>query len=194
MLALLFEPWFPVIAIAIFFELLWLDSIPAGTYIPPHAQLATVVCASAASLLHLQEPGQILPVLLLGLVIAWAGSKAETVQRRRQSRVHEQLLCETRNNSLAYRPERFVGNALLRHFAIHSALGAVSGILLYTLAMALLPFWSLKGEIGWPILWGAALMGAILALRIRRAYWLLLISAAAAYILLLLLTTGVMPV
>ena len=48
--ALILDPDIPFLGIGIFFELLWLDAIPAGTYIPPQSQLAAFVCAEVAAL------------------------------------------------------------------------------------------------------------------------------------------------
>ena len=79
-------------AIAIFFELCWLDILPVGTFIPP--QLAASTFAALALTTHFSLVGadQIAPALILGLPLAWLGYHLEVRVRAFNNRSYNALL------------------------------------------------------------------------------------------------------
>ncbi len=176
--ALILDPALPFLGIGIFFELLWLDAIPAGTYIPPQSQLAAFVCAETAALLQVSQPGPMIPLILLAIPLAWLGSRGESFHRSRQNAVHDALLSETAASSLQKRgdPARFVLRSLVQYFAFQTGLGLLAAMCLYSLGAAILPYWPLQEGPGWPEIWGAALLGGLLALRLRRSYLVFAVS------------------
>ena len=180
--ALVLEPPSLFLGIAIFFELLWLDCIPAGTYIPPQSQLAAFVCAEMAALLHVSQPGQMLPLLLLAIPIAWLGSRVESAQRRRQNSLHDLLLRCADSEGMHCDPQPFVLRTLLSYAGIQAGICLISSLCLYPLAVIALRYWPASGAPGWPLIWGSALLGSILALRLRKAYYLLAVSLVVIFI------------
>ncbi len=169
--------WFVGIGIAVFFELLWMDYFPAGTFIPPHRMLATFLALGVAFVLGLQRPDQIMPLLLLCLPMSWLGAKLEARHRAIQNSSYDALLERSSQDTDAYRVEGLVGRSLLLLFGMNAAVFLVAFLLL-SLAMAYIPaLWPSLSGMGWPHLWAVGLIGAILSLRIRVAYGVLIIGA-----------------
>lgn len=171
--ALILDPDLPFIGIAIFFELLWLDLIPAGTYLPPQSQLAAFVCAEAAALLQVHDPERVLPLLLLALPVAWLGSRVESAHRARQNAVHDSLVngpVPTENDGGAD-PQGFVLRSLGLYAVIQGCVCLIVSLCIYSLGAVVLIYWPAQCGPGWPEIWGGALLGGLLALRLKRAYW-----------------------
>lgn len=182
--ALILEPDFPFLAIGIFFELLWLDVIPAGTHIPPQSQLAAFVCSEAAALLHVTLPGQMVLLLLLAMPLAWLGSRVESGFRNRLNSVHNALLrrsaspCPDGGGD----PRASVLRSLALYVGIQAGLCLLAAMCLYSLGSVLLGYWPGPGGPDWPKILGGVLMGAFLALRLRRSYWILAAGIMAAFV------------
>ncbi|MCF8085842.1 MAG: hypothetical protein K9J48_03005 [Desulfohalobiaceae bacterium] len=173
--ALLLEPNFPFLAIGIFFELLWLDIIPAGTHIPPQSQLAAFVCAETAALLPVTQPGQVLPLLLLAIPLAWLGSRVESGFRNRLNSVHDALLRRTASPvpDGGGDPQAFLLRSLALYVGIQACVCLVASMYLYSLGSVALDYLPARSGTDWSEILGGVLLGAFLALRLRRSYWLL---------------------
>ncbi|MGE4293402.1 MAG: PTS sugar transporter subunit IIC [Desulfovibrio sp.] len=175
--------------IAIFFELAWLDIIPAGTYIPPHLGAAMFTALALTSLHGLTDTGQITLVMAAGIPMAWLGTRLEARQRTFQRRCHTQALQWARNVNAGPFPERIVYSALLRNFLTSWIFFFVSmlvldmllGLLLHNLGTLLDQM-----HVDWPHLWLAASLGGLLALRIRRAYAVFFSGAALAGLVMII--------
>ena len=171
--ALILDPDLPFIGIGIFFELLWLDLIPAGTYIPPQSQLAAFVCSETAALLQVHDPERMVPLLLLALPVAWLGSRVESAHRSRQNTVHDTLvrgIAPTETDGGAD-PKGYVLRSLGLYAVIQGCVCLIVSVCIYSLGTVVLAYWPVQYGPGWSEIWGGALLGGLLALRLRRAYW-----------------------
>lgn len=174
----------PAMSVGIFFELLWLDLFPAGTFIPPHALLA--LTASLTILNCLPEPDMRTTALVLisTLPLAYAGAWVEQRYRKRQNLSYNSLIVWNRRRIIhAYNPTRLVYVAVGEQIA-----GSFVVFVLSTLALLLglrlfLPLFPHGAQPGWPMLWIAASLGAILALRLRKAYALAFVSLVIGIVL-----------
>lgn len=190
--ALILEPDLPFLAIGVFFELLWLDVIPAGTHIPPQSQLAAFVCAETAALLQASQPGQVLPLLLMAIPLAWLGSRVESSFRARLNRVHDALHRRTASSEsrAGKDPRAFVLRSLGLYVAIQASLCLVASMCLYSLGPVVLAYWPGLQGAGWPVILGGALLGGFLALRLRSSYWLLVAGIVFLFVATWLGGTG----
>lgn len=182
--ALVLDPDLPFIGIGIFFELLWLDLIPVGTYIPPQSQLAAFVCAEAAALLQVHEPERVAPLLLLALPVAWLGSRVETAHRSRQNLVHDTLVSRAAPTETGggADPGGYVLRSLGLYAVIQGCLCLIASLCIYSLGAAVLTYWPAQYGPGWPEIWGGALLGGLLALRLKRAYWFVTACVIAIFV------------
>lgn len=178
------------VAVGVFFELFWLDQIPAGTYIPPNSVLSTFLCLSLCEYFKLSQPGEIVYPLVLTMPMAVLGAKLEYQQRRWQDGGYNSLLHWSRmpgHRRHPHKPERLVLFSLVQLVALNLALFtlgllAILGILLLLglddkAAMLDLP-------LGWAHLWFLAAIGGLLALRVKRSY----IIVACGVVLLALIS------
>lgn len=170
--------WPTSLGIAVFFELLWVDLSPAGTYIPPHSILPTLLCLSLGKLLGLSTPWNILPLLGLAAPLAWVGSKMESWQRIIQNGSFNRLLNWAREDAEKFRPKILIHTSLLQILFMNVFLFVGSFCLLFALIEEILPLWPAGGAwLAWPHLWMLALVGPISGLRLRKAYFTLLMGA-----------------
>lgn len=171
--AVLTAQWNPAFSIAVLFELLWLDLIPAGTFIPPHSTAAFTVAVTTATFFGFTEAGDMLFPLLLAMPMAKAGTYLEVTLRRRWNKGYNKLIRATSPG----RQEDFTPSVLIAknvieastaHFLFFlvscTAVIAVTGILRNHFQM-LVPT-----GLDWKYLWLAACVGGLLSLRTPRAY------------------------
>lgn len=159
--------------IAIFFELAWLDIIPAGTYIPPHLGAATFMALALTSFHGLSDNAHIALAMAAGIPMAWFGTKLEASLRSFQGLSYTRALQWSRHQGEKPFPGVLIYRSLAVSFAASWAffffsalvLSIVLGILLTWLAPLLF-----RVHISWAYLWLAATFGGLLALRVRRAY------------------------
>lgn len=169
--ALLTWTWHPALHLGIFFELLWLDLFPAGTFIPPHALFALMTCICVVTALDDPNMRQTVTVVVASFPLAYLGAWLEQKFRTRHNLVYTTLLDWSRHKSRHSPPHiRLITRALTEHFSLFWGVFMLCGaIILAMVRMA--PSWIWAGpEPGWPMLWVAASLGAILALRIRTAH------------------------
>lgn len=169
------------LSIAIFFELAWLDMIPAGTYIPPHLGAAVFTALSLASFHHLVQPGEVALVMVAGVPMAWLGKRAEALLRCAQGRCHDRAVQWAGQAESGPFPERLIYSSVLRSFLVSwlfffGSLLAIN----FIVGRSLHPLRPLLDELhlDWPHLWLAASLGGLLALRVRKAYALFFSGAA----------------
>ncbi|MFW6326198.1 MAG: PTS sugar transporter subunit IIC [Desulfovermiculus sp.] len=188
--ALVGGQWPQCIGVAVFFELLWLDLFPAGTYIPPQRILSTLLVCSVVSVLHLSNPVHILIPIFCALPAARLGTSLEKYLRTMQGENHTRLV------DWASQPEPSAFPASMIWASLGRKIGYESGLffllaLLVTVFTALLvqafPPALMSSGLSWSHLWSAALLGALPAVRIRRAYEVLVAGAVLICFLLLFL-------
>ncbi len=167
--------------LGIFFELLWLDLFPAGTFIPPHALFALM--ASICVLARLDEPNmrQTVLVLIASFPLAYFGAWLEQALRTRQNLTYTALLDWSRRKALYAPPQgRLIVLALAGQITLFWGVFVLCTSLMLV-AVRWTPSVVLAGpQPQWSILWLAACIGAILALRIRTAHAVSAVSLALA--------------
>ncbi|MBU4523787.1 MAG: hypothetical protein KUA37_04275 [Desulfomicrobium sp.] len=169
----------------IFFELLWLDLFPAGTYIPPHALLSLTATLTLLSCLPDADMRVTALVVVATLPLAYLGAWVEQLHRKRQNAGYNQLLTWNRSGGMnVFAPDRLTARALGEIFAINFAVLFLCLIPLLAGVRMLQPLLAGGMQPTWPMLWIGACAGAILALRVPRAYAL----AGAALVLGTLIT------
>lgn len=159
--------------IAIFFELFWLDLIPAGTFIPPHLTAATFSALSLTTYFGMDHPARIMGVLFASMPLAWLGAKAEGWVRERDQNSYNKLLNWARNPKSPHVPGTLILSSLCRTFVMSGLTFYVAVLVLmfaFKAFLAMYPGLLASIDITWAHLWVAATMGGLMALRVKRAY------------------------
>lgn len=164
--------WDVALPLAVTLELFWLDVIRLGAVVPPMSSLAYLLLLPLVLLLDLQAPQQLGAPLLLCLGCAQAAGWLERWERCRSNVLAEKVLCWSAGEGGGLSPERAVAlslgaQALLRYLAYVLCYTALYGVLSLAKTYALLP---VLPNLSWNILYGLGFMGAVLAMRTRRAY------------------------
>lgn len=168
----------------IFFELLWLDLFPAGTYIPPQALLSLIATLTILACLPDADMRTTVLVVTATLPLAYLGAWAEQLYRKRQNSGYNQLLTWNRKGNInAFAPHRLTGRALVEIFLLNFSVLALCLAPLLVGLKAIQPWISGGPQPTWTMLWIAACAGAILALRVRKAYALAAVSVVLGVIL-----------
>ncbi len=168
--------------IAIFYELLWLDFIPVGTFIPPHMTAAAFTGLALATYFGLDSPPLVFLALIFGLPMAWLGAKLDRNLRDRLNRSYSAVLHWVRRPAGDDVPGKLVvrtlvgklivswlffltgagGLAVLLHFVLNQYAGFLAGL-----------------ELSWKQLLIAASLGGLLSLRLRSLYLSVGVGAVA---------------
>ncbi len=179
------------LGIGLFYELLWLDLFHAGTYIPPNSAASTLASLCLAEIWGLTTPPGMLLPLIAGLPLGLIGSKLEHFQRVWQNSAYNSLLQWARRSHQLEEPtDRHLQYVVIRSLlqnAILSFLFLASSLTIIWAALTPLrapeSFRMLDIEMGWAHIWFCALIGGVLALRVKRAYVTLVIGVITAAIL-----------
>lgn len=172
------------LSVSLVFELLWLDLIAAGTFIPPNNAAANLTALSLVRLFGIETAGMAVYVVLLCLPIGILAARLEQVQRRLQNTSYNRLLTWTKISQVdRYNPGRLVAGSMVQSMVLNLLF-----FLFVAAAAAAVLHFLLSGnrleaveEIRFGHLWLAAALGGVLALRRPRAYW----AAAAAAVIVL---------
>lgn len=155
----------------IFFELLWLDLFPAGTFIPPHGLLSLSAVLGVLACLPDADMRTTSLILILALPLAYMGAWTEQRYRKRQNLSYNRLIIWNRRGvTHPYTPDRLIFQALGEAFVLGFVLYLASAAALLTAARMFEPWVSGGVQPAWPMLWIGACAGAVLALRLPRAY------------------------
>lgn len=187
--------WELALGVGLFFELLWLDLFHAGTYIPPNGPASVVAAICLAEIWSFgSEPGLVALCIALAIPIGLLGPQVEYAQRRWQNAGYNALLHWSRHSHrqdsegiLTWLSLRSVGQLAvvqILYFLCATSLAWVAGSIIDARQV----FMTLDLPLTWPLLWFSACVGAVLALRVRRAYAVLLLG------LLLLTLWELMPI
>lgn len=188
--ALFSGDWTLTMSVAIFFELAWLDLIPAGTFIPPHLTSATVAALALLHVFNMTVPGQILVAILVSIPLAWLGSQFEARLRSYNSRSYNTAMMWLDDAAAISFPDRLVWQALGASFALVFGGFFVCMLALHGVVWLVLPrvsFVLMKLDVTWPHLWLGASLGGLLALRVRRAY--AIFGAGLAVVMIVILAS-----
>ncbi|MGE4440356.1 MAG: hypothetical protein AB7D27_02580 [Desulfomicrobium sp.] len=155
----------------IFFELLWLDLFPAGTYIPPQALFSLTATLTILACLPDADMRATALTVIATLPLAYLGAWIEQLHRKRQNARYNRLLTwNRRSNEDVFAPSRLTSSALLEIFLLNFTIFLLCVTPLCAGLRMLQPWFSGGPQPSWPMLWAGACAGAILALRVRRAY------------------------
>ncbi|MDP2848002.1 MAG: PTS sugar transporter subunit IIC [Humidesulfovibrio sp.] len=177
--------------VAIFYELLWLDFIPVGTFIPPHMTAATFTALLISNYYGLDTLPLVSLALLAGLPMAWFGTRLERTMRDRLNRSYGGVLQWVRKPLDTGVPGRLLIGTLASKVMMNWLFFMVGagGLALLT-GFALRQYGpdlaSLK--LTWSQLLIASSVGGLLALRLRSLY---LSVAAGAFALGILRFLGI---
>ncbi len=161
----------------IFFELLWLDLFPAGTYIPPQALLSLIATLTILACLPDADMRTTVLIIIASLPLAYLGAWVEQLFRKRQNAGYNQLLTWNRKgNTNIFAPHRLTARALVEFFLLNFSLFWLCLLPLLVVLKTVQPWIAGGPQPTWPMLWVAACAGAILALRVRKAYALAAVS------------------
>lgn len=175
--------------IAIFFELFWLDLIPAGTYIPPQLTAATFATLTLTTWFGLEQPSRIMLVLFASMPLAWIGTKVEGWLREREQGSYNALLNWARNPDSRHLPGVLVLRSMARGLVMSWATFLAAVLILkeaFELFFALYPSLFTHLDVTWAHLWVAASLGGLMALRLKRAYVILATGIILVALLLIL--------
>ena len=165
--------WDVALPLAVFFELFWLDVIRLGAIVPPSGALSFLLLFPLILLLHIQTPAELALPLLLCVPAAYAVSRLERALRERNNAAIDEVSrwCAHASPAHGTSPERVVWRALGWHGLTNALLFVLSFGLVYAVLRTVQAFGlPVAPGLSWNVLYGAGLMGAVLALRIRRAY------------------------
>jgi len=168
----------PAVPLALFFELFWLDLIPIGSYVPPMPGFPYLILLALASAMGWTEPTALAFPLAVLMPLAYVIPVLEYRQRNWQKYASTQLV------TLAESPRPLDGlpGRLLARSSLQQIVG---GLLVFVLAYVTAHYifsfvnnslnsGSERGliplDVNWSILYAIAAIGALLSLRIKRAY------------------------
>ena len=175
--------WTESLSIAIFYELCWLDIIPAGTFIPPQLAAATFASLALTTQFRLIGAHQIVIALVMGLPLAWIGYRLEERVRAFNNRSYNALLNWGRHGDTTDLPLLLILRSTLIQLVVFWTFFFVSILVLASLMDQVLPLLRRplsELNITWPHLWLAASFGGLMALRLKKAYMVLAIGAVLA--------------
>lgn len=175
--------WAESLSIAIFYELCWLDIIPAGTFIPPQLAAATFASLALTTQFWLTGPQQIVIALVLGLPLAWVGYRIEEQVRAFNNRSYNSLLNWGRHSDRTDMPLLLIVRSVLVQLGVFWLFFFVSILVLSAVMDLILPMLRrplADMNITWPHLWLAASFGGLMALRLKKAYMVLAVGVVLA--------------
>lgn len=162
--------------IAIFFELFWLDLIPAGTFLPPHLTAATFSALALTTYFGFDHPARIMVIMFASMPLAWLGTKVEEMLREQDRDSYNQLLNWARNPESPNKPTTLVIRSLGRTFVASWVSFYIAILILKFIIgsiVAVYPGLLTSIDITWAHLWIAATLGGLMALRLKRVYVIL---------------------
>ncbi len=182
---------FPVMYIAVFFELLWIDIIPAGTFIPPNAIFCVWATMVIVEIFSLEFASQIFPVMIATIPIAFLSSWLEEVQRTAQNKNYNIILQQSRKNPVHYKPGSIIKTSIFQLLLIYLVVGVAGIYGLFLLFDNTYPYLPAEDFLAWPYLIMIASVSAIAALRIKKAYVSLIVGIAIISVYFLLEMTRI---
>lgn len=167
---------FPVIYIAVFFELLWIDIIPAGTFIPPNALFCVIATMCIVHIFTLTHTSQIFPVMVMTIPLAFFFSWVESLQRTAQNKNYNIILQQSRRMPPKYTPGAMIKKSVLQMFLLNLTAG-IAGIYILVFVTGLAYYHLTPSDfLSWPLLLMFASVSALAALRVKKAYITLILT------------------
>lgn len=174
--------WTVSLYLSIFFELLWLDLFPVGTYIPPNAIFPLLLTLCASRYFSVNSPELLVIPLAISLPAAMLGAQIESFQRRSRNRSYNRLIRWGRSavdaRLLRTFPERnspgvLITVSLLQIFLLHFIFfSAYMLVLIGTIRLISAHSGHLPVVYGvtWVHIWLVGIIGCVLSLRLPRSW------------------------
>ena len=164
--------------LALFFELFWIDLIPIGSYLPPMPAFSYLVLLCLASSHDWTTPETIAFPIAITLPLAYIIPSMECRQRHYQRIAYSKLVAEARKSRpLGSLPGRLLLVSGLQQLALGTLLFlSTAFILQYAFSWKIMQSVIIPLDVTWTELYVIALIGALLSLRIRRAYAVFAVS------------------
>lgn len=161
--------WDVAVPLGIVLELFWLDVIPLGAVLSPTGALPYLLTFSMALLFGIRTPDQLVFPLFFTMGCAYVSVALERRQRVRANALAETMVAsEGRLSPDAVVYASLAGRAMQQGALYVLCFGALYGLLRLTVLLpAGIP---VVPGITWNVLFGVGSVGALLALRTRRAY------------------------
>lgn len=168
--------------ISIFYELLWLDFIPVGTFIPPHMTAAAFAGLALATYFGIDAPPLVFLALVCGLPMAWLGAKLDRNLRDRLNRSYSGILHWVRKPAGDDVPGKLIlrtllGKLLVSWLFFFIGVGLLSILLRFVLNQYSAMLVNL--DLNWNQFLIAASIGGLLSLRLRSLYLSVGVGAVA---------------
>jgi PTS system mannose-specific IIC component len=178
----------PALPLALFFELFWLDFIPHGSYIPPMPGFPYVILLALSTAMGWSEPTALAFPIAVVMPLAYAIPFLEYKQRNFQKIASTKLIDLAADGLLTLK--NFPGRLIVRSCLQQAGGGLLVFLSVYALAhlvFSLAPHNGGRGliplDVDWSILYAIAAIGALLSLRIKRAYSVFALSMAGLFLL-----------
>jgi len=168
--------------ISIFYELLWLDFIPVGTFIPPHMTAAAFTGLALSTYFGLDSPPLVFAALIFGLPMAWLGARLDRNLRDRLNRSYGSVLHWVRRPAGDDVPGKLIRRTLLGKLLVSWLFFLLGAGLLALLLRFFLNQYSwvlLDLDLTWNQFLIAASLGGLLSLRLRNLYLSVGVGAVA---------------
>lgn len=184
---LLTGEWGLAASLAIFFELLWLDLFPAGTYIPPNAGASMLLTLGVARYFGIDQASLLAVPMVISLPASMLSSKMEYLQRHMQNKSYNRILQWARMPRSANEPGNVIAFSLLQQALFHAMFFSVA--LLVLIGTIKVMYWYIGhlpsiARVTWLHLWFFAAIGGVLSLRVRAAYLVFLACLAVSVVVL----------
>ena len=169
----------------IFFELLWLDSFPAGTYIPPQRQFPLFMTLAISSNIPITNPSLFYLLLLTTIPFAHIGKWLERFHRVTQNKGYDKITEKITTLPSYHLGPRLI-KSLMQLLLINITVFFISCIIVMkalTIIYRYIPL-SSGTEVNWPAIWAISFIGGILSLRIKMSYLTFIVSYVALAIIL----------
>lgn len=160
--------WQPALSLGIVVELLWLDVIALGSVVPPFGTLAFLLLFPLSIIPGWSEAHQFLAPLMFAVFAAYGASYAERYQRVALNPLVD-LVTAWFSSGRGCTPGQAVALGAVVRAAWQFSLYMLCYVALW-LACDLLgeAIFLFEGQMGWPVLFAASMVGGILSLRTRR--------------------------
>lgn len=174
-----------VLPLAIFFELFWLDLFPIGGYLPPSPSFSYLMLLVLGFYFNWATPGEVIVPLALSLPFAYLTPLLEGWLRKQRNMWNSQVLKKSRGTAaLGKSTGVILGQSLALTLALELLLWIASTVALgFFLSFIMNSSFHVQSpEASWGFLYLLGCTGAVLALRLRRAYLVFIFSFLILFI------------
>ncbi len=171
------------LALGLVLELFWIDGLRLGGVVPPSASLSFLLLYPLCLIFSWDLPQQVPIPLLLSIMCAHAAVWLEQWHRSANMSCDArlELWAENEKNKHGMSPEQIMTQSHWRVLWSSALLYMVCFGVLFGLCSLITVYYGMPSFVGllWSALYGIGLLGAVLALRTRRAYIVLAFALGA---------------